>query len=94
MYYNLKKGLTMKHTLLVVLISTFAVSGFYNSADDTEANKAAYEENSRLCKIFSKKVEDYKSTMRQDELAISTLASYEQRADIYCKKAEEAKKSL
>lgn len=82
----------MKQILLVAFLSSYTFSGFYDSTDEAEANKAAYTENERLCKIFTKKVEDYKSSMRKDELAMSTLASYEQRADIYCKKAEEAKK--
>ena len=84
----------MKHTLLIVLMSTFAFSGFYDSTDEAASKKSEYVENLRLCKMFTKKSEDYKSTMRNDELAAATLASYEHRADIYCKKAEDAKKSL
>ena len=84
----------MKQTLLIVLMSTFAFSGFYESTDEAASKKSEYAENVRLCKMFTKKVEDYKSTIRDDELALSTLASYEHRADIYCKKAEDAKKSL
>ncbi len=84
----------MKQMLLIGLISTFAFSGFYDSTDEAVSKKSEYTENARLCKMFTKKVEDYKSTMRDDDLAISTLASYEHRAAIYCKKAEEAKKSL
>ncbi len=84
----------MKKILLIVFISTFAFSGFYDSPDESESKKAEYAENDRLCKMFSKKVEEYKKTMRDDELAAKTLISYEHRAEIYCKKAEEAKKSL
>jgi len=84
----------MKQILLIVFLSTFAFSGFYDSADESTAKKSEYAENERLCKMFTKKVEDYKSTMRDDVLATATLASYEHRAEIFCKKAEEAKKSL
>jgi hypothetical protein len=84
----------MKQILLTVFLSTFALSGFYDSTDDAASKKSEYAENERLCKIFTKKVEDYKSTMRDDVLATATLASYEHRAVIFCKKAEEAKKSL
>lgn len=84
----------MKQALLIVLMSTFVFSGFYDSTDEATSKKSEYAENIRLCKMFTQKVEDYKSTMRDDELAVSTLASYEHRADIYCKKAEAAKKSL
>lgn len=82
----------MKQLLLVIAISTFSFSGFYN--DDTKKSEAEYTENTRLCKIFTDKVEKYKSEMRADELAAASLASYENRAARYCKKAEEAKKSL
>jgi hypothetical protein len=84
----------MKQILLVTLISTFAFSGFYDSADDAASKKAEYAENERLCKIFTAKVEKYKIDMRDDGLAAASLASYEQRAEIFCKKAEEAKKLL
>ncbi len=84
----------MKQILLIILISTFAFSGFYDSADEADSKKAEYAENERLCKIFTAKVEKYKIDMRDDVLAAASLASYEQRAELFCKKAEEAKKSL
>ncbi len=84
----------MKKILLIILISTFAFSGFYDSKDETDSKKAEYVENERLCKIFTAKVEKYKSEIRDDVLAAASLASYEHRAEIFCKKAEEAKKSL
>lgn len=83
----------MKQTLLIVLLSTFSFSGFYDSTDEVSSKKSEYAENVRLCKMFAKKVEEYKSTMRNGTLAISTLASHEHKTSIYCKKAEEAKKS-
>ena len=84
----------MKKILLITLISTLAFSGFYDSTDETDSKKAEYAENERLCKIFTAKVEKYKSEIRDDVLAAASLASYEHRAEIFCKKAEEAKKSL
>jgi len=41
-------------------------------------------EDERLCKIFQTKMESYKKTMRDDELAYTTLESYKQRAYIFC----------
>ena len=84
----------MKKILLITCISTFAFSSFYDTADETASIKAEYAENERLCKIFTAKVEKYKADMRDDVLAAASLASYEHRAEIFCKKAEEAKKSL
>lgn len=82
----------MKSVILTLLITTFSFSGFYK--DDNSAAKAAYAENERLCKIFTAKVEKYKESIREDVLAAASLASYEHRASIFCKKAEEAKKAL
>ena len=82
----------MKSIILISLLSTFALSGFYS--DDNSGAKAEYAENERLCKIFTAKVEKYKETMRDDVLATASLASYEHRAEIFCRKAEEAKKAL
>jgi len=82
----------MKHIILFALISTSVFSGFFN--EEGAKNKAEYIENDRLCKLFTKKVEKYKSNLRDDMLAIASLASYEYRAELFCKKAEEAKKSL
>lgn len=82
----------MKSIILISLISTLTLSGFYS--DDNSAAKAEYAENERLCKIFTVKVEKYKETMRDDVLARASLASYEHRAGIFCKKAEEAHKAL
>ena len=82
----------MKSTILILVISTFAFSGFYS--DDNSKAKAAYAENERLCKIFTAKVEKYKAALRDDVLAAASLSSYEHRASIFCKKAEEAKKEL
>ena len=83
----------MKHILLVIAVTTLSFSGFYNN-DDSEKNKAVYAENERLCKISTAKVEKYESDIRDDALAKASLASYKHRADIFCKKAEEAKKTL
>lgn len=43
-------------------------------------------EDTRLCKIFLSKVENYKKNMKEDELSFSTLASYQKRAEIFCSK--------
>ncbi|HHD79861.1 MAG TPA: hypothetical protein ENK98_09580 [Epsilonproteobacteria bacterium] len=82
----------MKQFTLTIFLSIFALAGFFNETAETD--KAEYLENARLCKIFTKKVEDYKKTKREDFLADATLASYEYRADLFCKKATEEKKAL
>jgi len=82
----------MKQLILIALISTFSMGGFFNIED--EAAKEKYAENERLCKIFTAKVEKYKTDMRDDVLAAASLASYEHRAEIFCKKAEDAKKEV
>jgi len=82
----------MKSIILISLLSTFALSGFYN--DDNSAAQSEYAENERLCKIFTAKVEKYKESIREDVLAAASLASYEHRAEIFCKKAQKAKKAL
>ena len=72
----------MKKLILLTIMTTFAMSGFINEADTYAQNKA--KENDRLCKIFTTKVEKYKSTMRNDGLADATLDSYEKRMNVYC----------
>ncbi len=87
----------MKQLKLIVLMSILFSSmlfsaGFFN--EDNAKQKAEYLENARLCKLFTKKVEKYRSTMRDDILATASLASYEYRAKLFCKKAEEAKSKV
>jgi hypothetical protein len=82
----------MKQFTLTIFLSIFALAGFFNETAATD--KAEYLENARLCKIFTKKVEDYKKNIREDFLASATLASYEYRADLFCKKAIDEKKVL
>ena len=45
-------------------------------------------EDVRLCKIFQDKEKRYKKNMREDELAYSTLKSYQKRAYIFCSQEE------
>jgi len=82
----------MKYIVFLSFIVTISFSGFFN--EEGAKNKAEYIENERLCKLFTKKVEKYKNHLRKDMLATVSLASYEYRAKLFCKKAEEAKKSL
>ena len=72
----------MKKIILLAIMTTFAMSGFANEAEITAQNNA--KENDRLCKIFTSKIEKYKSTMRSDSLAEATLHSYENRKDAFC----------
>jgi len=82
----------MKYTYIIVILSTFLTAGFFN--EQGEKAKAEYLENERLCKIFTQKVAKYKKHLRNDMLAVASLASYEYRANLFCKKAEETKKDL
>jgi hypothetical protein len=84
----------MKQLLLIIFISTFSFSGFYDTANEIASKKSEYIENERLCRLFTKKAEVYKQNMRDDLLAKASLASYEHRAKMFCQRAEEAKKSL
>ena len=75
----------MKKLTLLVLVSTFAMSGFFNDAQ-VEQEKAQKEEAARLCKIYTEKTENYKATMRNDEFAQATLKNYVRVENKYCGK--------
>jgi len=82
-------------TLIIPFIIFWTASlsaGFFNEV--SAVNKAEYIENDRLCKVFTKKVEVYKTKLRDDLLARVSLASYEHRKDLFCKRADAAKKEL
>ena len=72
----------MKKLILLALMSVYAMSGFTNEAEIKAIETA--KENDRLCKIFTKKVDTYASTMRNDALAEATLVSYKQRKSAFC----------
>ena len=72
----------MKKLILLALMSAYAMSGFTNEAEMKAIETA--KENDRLCKIFTKKVDAYESTMRNDALAEATLVSYKQRKSAFC----------
>ena len=73
----------MKKLILLALVSTFAMSGFFNDAQ-VEKEKAQKEEAARLCKIYTEKTEKYKETMRSDDLAKATLKNYVRVENKYC----------
>ena len=76
----------MKYIILNILFATVVMAGFFN--DEAESEKAQMLENERLCKLFTKKVNEYKKSMRDDVLAKATLASYEHRRSLFCGKAK------
>jgi len=78
--------------LIIIFFTTVTNAGFFNESN--AKNKAEFLENDRLCKVFAKKVEIYKKNLRDDLLATVSLASYEHRKDLFCKRAEESKKEL
>jgi hypothetical protein len=71
----------MKKIIFMAFLSSYAMSGFSNQA---ELKAVESNENARLCKMFTEKVENYESTMRNDELAAATLESYKQRMSTFC----------
>jgi len=75
----------MKKLILLALVSTFAMSGFFNKAK-VEKEQAQKAEAQRLCKIYTTKIEKYKETMRDDALAEATLANYVRVETKYCGK--------
>ena len=58
----------------------------------TNVKKNIALEDKRLCKIFKEKIETYKKNIRDDELARTTLKSYQKRATIFCSKDSLEKK--
>jgi len=71
----------MKKVLLVAIMSSYAMSGFFN---DTQLQEKMEEK--RLCKIFIKKAHAYMNNMRDDTLAQVTLESYKNKVVKYCGK--------
>ena len=65
-------------TILIIISIIYASSLF------SDANVKVPQKDASLCKIFQDKIKTYKKTMRDDEYAVVTLASYEKRAKIYC----------
>jgi len=76
----------MKKLIILTLISTFAMSGFFNEAQ-VEKEQAQKAEAARLCKIYEGKTEKYRETMRDDDFAKATLANYVRIEKKYCAKS-------
>ena len=76
----------MKKLIILVLISTFAMSGFFNEAQ-VKQEQEQKAEAARLCKIYTIKTEKYKETMRDDDLAKATLKNYVRVENKYCGKS-------
>ncbi len=78
----------MKYFVLVLLLATIASAGFFN--ENGEQERAQRLENERLCKLFTQKAEAYKKNMRDDDLARTTLYSYQERAKRFCDRVKPA----
>ena len=76
----------MRNLIIFALVSTFAMSGFFNEAQ-VEQEKAQKAEAQRLCKIYTEKTEKYEATMRNDEFAKATLNNYVRLETKYCAKS-------
>jgi len=74
----------MKKIALMVMV----FAGIHLTAAETvsfaKIEPSATAKNEELCKLFKEKIADYKKKMRDDDYAKATLASYEQRAALYC----------
>ena len=68
----------MKKLLTITLLATLS---FAATSSNTTLEK---KESNRLCQIFKEKAKSYRETMRDDELAVATLKSYEKRARSFC----------
>lgn len=73
----------MKKIILLALFSTLAFSGFFKESE-VKQEQAQNEEAARLCKIYTKKAEDYKAQMRDDQFAQATLKNYVRLENKYC----------
>lgn len=73
----------MKNIILLTLLSTLAFSGFFKE-DEVKNTQAQNDESARLCKIYTKKANDYKAEMRNDQLAEATLKNYVRLENKYC----------
>ena len=73
----------MRIFIATLLIASSLFAGFFES-DTKQAEEMKKQENERLCKLFTDKVEKYRENMRNDDLAAATLESYKKRAEIYC----------
>lgn len=67
--------------LIAVAIAAVASSNFQHVA-----NKKSSLHDPRLCKVFQQKIIDYQKDMRNDAYAKATLASYKERAALFCGK--------
>lgn len=64
--------------LIAVAIAAVASSNFQHVA-----TKHSHKDP-RLCKVFQQKIIDYQKNMRNDAYAKATLASYKERAALFC----------
>jgi len=76
----------MKKTALMIMM----LAGLHLAAAETvsfaKVEPSPDAKNEELCKLFKAKIADYKTKMRDDDYAKATLASYEERAALYCEK--------
>ncbi len=78
----------MRYFVSIVVLIAVAQAGFFN--DNGEKEQAKRLENERLCKLFTQKAETYKKHMRNDDLARTTLLSYQERAKRFCSRVTPA----
>jgi hypothetical protein len=71
--------------LLFVLVTMFLAVGTLTASTTVIEKK---EQPKTLCKLFKEKAKAYKITMRDDDYARATLASYEKRAAVFCAKGK------
>ncbi|HFU77109.1 MAG TPA: hypothetical protein ENK68_01210 [Epsilonproteobacteria bacterium] len=70
--------------LLSSLIFAEGMMDGWNNSDKEAAEKAQKAEQARMCTVYTEKIENYKKTMRDDELAQATLNNYVRLQTKYC----------
>ena len=74
----------MKNSILfITLLFTSMLFSLEAKTEDIQSIEAKNLDN-KMCKVFTQKAKEYEKTMRNDEYAEATLASYKSRAKIYC----------
>lgn len=71
-------------TVMTMMILLVGAALWANPASAYLNTETEQKSDAKMCKMFEKKIEDYKSHMRHDAYAKATLQSYQERAKAYC----------
>ena len=79
----------MKKTILTAVICVTIELLAADTVSFAKVEPAATTKNKELCTLFQVKAAEYKKSMRDDDYAKATLASYEQRVLMYCEEQQD-----